>query len=151
MLTPPDQPDQEEPTTAASPGDDRGTSRPGPPEPPGPPPTTRAGAAPSSTSVGGPGRAVSHASSDRTHSRTRAATLWGGLGFGVFFLLAVLIFIIQNGARAKVHFVTLQGTLPLGVALLLAAVGGALVAVFFGAVRINQLRRVASRHHRGHT
>lgn len=127
MLTPPDESDQEEPTaTVASPGDDRGIVRPRMPEPSGLP-------------------------SNRTNNRTRAATLWGALGFGVFFLLAVLIFIIQNGARARVHFVTLQGTLPLGVALLLAAVGGALVAVFLGAVRITQLRRVASRHRRDPT
>lgn len=129
MLTPPDQPDRPEPA-AVSPGDDQA---------PGAPPGPR-------TAPPGPGATPP----DHAIVPTRAATLWVTLGFGLFFLLAVLIFIIQNGARARVHFVTLQGSLPLGIALLLAAVGGALVAVLLGAVRITQLRRVASRHRRGH-
>lgn len=129
MLKPADQPDQPEPPAGVSPGDDQA---PGPP----PVPRTTPPAVPRTTPP------------DHAITPTRAARLWVTLGFGVFFLLAVLIFIIQNGARAKVHFITLQGSLPLGIALLLAAVGGVLVAVLLGAVRITQLRRVASRHRR---
>ena len=44
-----------------------------------------------------------------------------------------------------------HGHLPLGVALLLAAVCGVLLVVLAGAARISQLRRVARRHRRAHS
>lgn len=138
MLTPSDEPEGEDlPPTTTSPGDDSipTQTRRTEPDSPAPPPRGEPGTVPTA-----PAR--------RPVAPTRAATLWVTLGFGTFFLLAVLIFIIQNLQQARVHFVTLQGSLPLGVALLLAAVGGALVALLLGAVRITQLRRLASRHRR---
>jgi uncharacterized integral membrane protein len=44
-----------------------------------------------------------------------------------------------------------HGHLPLGVALLLAAVSGVLLVVLAGAARISQLRTVARRHRRAHS
>jgi uncharacterized integral membrane protein len=58
----------------------------------------------------------------------------------------LLIFILQNQQTAAVAFFGLQGQLPLGVALLLAAVGGAIVVLVAGMARILQLRRTARRH-----
>lgn len=61
-------------------------------------------------------------------------------------LLILLIFILQNGQRVKVSFLSFHGHLPLAVAMLLAAVAGALLAAIPGIGRMIQLRRVARRH-----
>ena len=55
-------------------------------------------------------------------------------------LLLLLIFTLQNGQRAKVSFFGWHATLPLGVALLLAAVFGVLLVALPGTARIVQLR-----------
>jgi len=69
----------------------------------------------------------------------------------VFFaviLLLLLIFIGQNGKTVDISYFGAHGHLPLGVALLLAAVCGVLLTVFAGAARISQLRAVARKHRR---
>jgi uncharacterized integral membrane protein len=58
-------------------------------------------------------------------------------------LLLLLIFILQNGQRSDVHFLGAHGQLPMGVALLLAAVFGVLLVTVPATVRILQLRRLA--------
>jgi uncharacterized integral membrane protein len=65
-------------------------------------------------------------------------------------LLLLLIFILQNGKTVDVSYMGAHGHLPLGVAMLLAAVGGVLLVVLAGAARIGQLRTVARRHRRAH-
>ena len=62
-------------------------------------------------------------------------------------LLLLLIFILQNGQRADVHFFGAQGQLPMGVALLLAAVFGVLLVTMHATMRrIIQLRLLTHRH-----
>ena len=61
-------------------------------------------------------------------------------------LLLLLIFILENGQRANIGYFGAHGHLPLGVALLLAAVLGVLLVVIPGTGRIVQLRIVARRH-----
>ncbi|SCL25322.1 Uncharacterized integral membrane protein [Micromonospora nigra] len=62
-------------------------------------------------------------------------------------LLLLLIFILQNGQRTDVHFFGAHGQLPMGVALLLAAVFGVLlVTVHVTLRRIFALRSSTSRH-----
>jgi lipopolysaccharide assembly protein A len=61
-------------------------------------------------------------------------------------LLFLLIFILQNGQQVRVSFLGADGHLPLGVAMLLSAVAGALLVVLVGAARIIQLRLIARRH-----
>lgn len=78
--------------------------------------------------------------------RTRAGTLWATLIFGLVILVAILIFIFQNLKDARISFVTLHGRFPLGLALLFAAVLGALLAVCVGVVRMVQLRLLARRN-----
>lgn len=65
-------------------------------------------------------------------------------------LIALIIFIAQNGHRVEVSFVSLHPRFPLGIALLVAAVGGSVVTLIAGTVRINQLRGVLRRHRREH-
>ena len=79
---------------------------------------------------------------------TRTSMVWTMVGVGVVLLVAILVFILQNGQRARVRFLMANGTLPLGVALLFAALLGALLVLVAGAARVLQLRVVARRHRR---
>ncbi len=80
--------------------------------------------------------------------RTRISGLWVSVGFFAVVLLLLLIFILQNGTKVDISYMGAHGHLPLGVALLLAAVCGVLLVVLAGAARISQLRTVARRHRR---
>jgi uncharacterized integral membrane protein len=82
---------------------------------------------------------------------TRTSGLWVAVGFFAIILLLLLIFILQNGKTVDVSYMGAHGHLPLGVALLLAAVCGVLLVVLAGAARISQLRTVARRHRRAHS
>lgn len=77
--------------------------------------------------------------------RTRTSTFWTASVVAAVVLLLLLIFIVQNDESVEVSYFTFSGSLPLGVALMFAAVGGALLVVLVGAARILQLRRVARR------
>ena len=56
-------------------------------------------------------------------------------------LVLLIIFIAQNTQKVEVSFLAWDGTTPLAVALLIAAVGGILLTAFAGLLRIWQLRR----------
>ena len=83
----------------------------------------------------------------RALRRTRTGGVWVGLALSAIVLLLLLIFILENGRRVDIAYFGAHGHLPLGVALLLAAVAGALLVVIPGTVRIVQLRKTARRHH----
>ena len=72
--------------------------------------------------------------------RTRISAAWVGVIIGVVVLAFLLAFIIQNGQSVKVSFFNLNARMPPGVALLLAAVGGVLLAGIVASLRIWQLR-----------
>ena len=76
---------------------------------------------------------------------TRISGTWVATIVAVVVLVFLLIFILQNSAAVTVHYLGLAGTLPLGVALLFAAIGGAVLVALVGAARIVQLRRFARR------
>jgi len=78
--------------------------------------------------------------------RTRTGGVWVALVLSAVILLLLLIFILENGHRADIVFFGAHVSLPLGVALLLAAVAGALVVIIPGTGRIIQLRITAHRH-----
>jgi uncharacterized integral membrane protein len=80
--------------------------------------------------------------------RTRIGGTWVAAVLFAVVLLLLLIFILQNGKRVDISFFGAHGHLPLGVALLLAAVLGVLLVVIPGSGRIIQLRMVARRHRR---
>jgi lipopolysaccharide assembly protein A len=79
---------------------------------------------------------------------TRTSMVWTMVGIGVVLLVAILVFILQNGQRVRVRFLVANGTLPLGAALLFAALLGALLVLVAGAARVLQLRVVSRRHRR---
>jgi uncharacterized integral membrane protein len=74
--------------------------------------------------------------------------LWVAAALSALVLLLLLIFILENGQRVSISYFGAHGHLPLGVALLLAAVLGALLVVIPGTGRIIQLRITARRHRR---
>ena len=83
-----------------------------------------------------------------TIDATRTSMVWTMVGIGVVLLVAILVFILQNGQRVRVRFLMVDSTLQLGVALLFAALLGALLVLVAGAARVLQLRVVARRHRR---
>ena len=56
--------------------------------------------------------------------RSRSGGLWVGLILSALVLLFLLVFILQNGAPVQISFFAFEGALPVGVALLLAAIAG---------------------------
>lgn len=82
--------------------------------------------------------------------RTRFSGLWIGLTLAAVVLLVLLVFIIENGQRVNISFFGAHGHLPLGVALLLAAICGVLLVAIPGYGRIVQLRRALRRSSAGH-
>ncbi|BBZ11574.1 hypothetical protein MBRA_17690 [Mycobacterium branderi] len=80
---------------------------------------------------------------------TRAGALWTALTVGFLILIVLLIFITQNTASGQFQFLGWHWSLPLGVAILLAAVCGGLITVLAGTARIYQLRRAAKKHASG--
>ncbi|MEV0398315.1 lipopolysaccharide assembly protein LapA domain-containing protein [Polymorphospora rubra] len=77
--------------------------------------------------------------------RSRVGGLWVAAVVFAFVLLLLLIFVLQNGQPAEVSFLGAHGTLPMGVALLLAAVFGVLLVALPGTARIVQLRKLDRR------
>jgi len=77
--------------------------------------------------------------------RSRTGVLWVGLILSALVLLLLLVFILQNDAPVLISFFALEGVLPSGVALLLAAIAGMLLVAIPGSLRILQLRRAARR------
>jgi uncharacterized integral membrane protein len=79
---------------------------------------------------------------------TKAGAMWTALILGFLILIVLLIFIAQNTTTTPFQFLGWHWSLPLGVAILFAAVAGGLITVAVGAVRIFQLRR-AAKHNLG--
>lgn len=77
---------------------------------------------------------------------TRAAALWSSLILGFLILIVLLIFITQNTASTEFSFLSWHWRLPLGVAILLAAVCGGLITALVSAARMFQLRRAAKKN-----
>jgi uncharacterized integral membrane protein len=73
--------------------------------------------------------------------RSRISGIWVTVIVATVLLVFLLVFILQNLLTVTVAFLGLSGELPLGVALLFAAIVGALLVILVGAARILQLRR----------
>lgn len=77
---------------------------------------------------------------------TRAGMVWAAVIVALLALVLLIIFILQNQHPARVLFLGLDGTVAMGVALLIAAVGGGILVAAAGAARIVQLRSNARRN-----
>jgi uncharacterized integral membrane protein len=76
----------------------------------------------------------------RPTGRTRISGTWMGVIIATLILVLLLVFILQNTKSVKVSYFAVNGTMPLGVALLLATIGGVLLAGIVASLRIWQLR-----------
>ena len=103
------------------------------------PPTSANGSAPPSPPPQAPRRG---------RMRTRISGMRTALIIGVVGLIVVMIFIIQNAHAVNVSFLGAHLRLSLAVALLLAAIAGALAMAAVGTARITQLRRIMRRNRR---
>jgi lipopolysaccharide assembly protein A len=81
-------------------------------------------------------------------ARTRISGMRTGLITGAVALIVVIIFIVQNARAVNIAFLGAHLQLSLAVALLLAAVAGALAMAAAGTARITQLRRIMRRNRR---
>jgi uncharacterized integral membrane protein len=77
--------------------------------------------------------------------RTRVGGLWVVVVVFALVLLLLLNFVLQNGQRSDLYYLGAHGSLPMGAALLLSAVFGALLVTLPAAVQIAQLRLVTVR------
>ncbi|WP_067976722.1 LapA family protein [Mycolicibacter icosiumassiliensis] len=76
---------------------------------------------------------------------TRAGALWSALIAGFLVLIVLLVFVTQNTRPVDLAFLAWTWSLPTGVAILLAAIGGGLLTALVGTARIFQLRRAAKK------
>ncbi len=84
--------------------------------------------------------------SGRTHTRIRGMRT--SLIAAAAGLIVVMIFIIQNAHAVNISFLGAHLRLSLAVALVLAAIAGALIMAAAGTARITQLRRIMRRDRR---
>jgi uncharacterized integral membrane protein len=101
-----------------------------------PPPVTGTPRQPHSA----PSEPVSTSPRPHPTGRTRISATWVAVIVATLVLVMLLVFILQNTESVEVSYFTAEGTMPLGVALLLAAVGGVLLAGLVASLRIWQLR-----------
>jgi uncharacterized integral membrane protein len=83
----------------------------------------------------------------RPAARTRTSAAWLGACLAAAVLVVLIVFMLQNTGSVEVTFLWMHGSLPLAIALLIAAVGTSLLTMMVGAARITQLRRRLRQHH----
>lgn len=76
---------------------------------------------------------------------TRTGVIWAAVVAALVLLILLIIFILQNQELVLVKFLGFEGSVPLGMALFIAAVTGAVLVAVAGGARILQLRRNAHR------
>lgn len=81
---------------------------------------------------------------------TRASAAWVATGVALLLLIFLIVFILQNSSRVEVQFLGMAGEIPLGMALLIAAVSGGVVVAIAGVARVTQLRLSARRVRHSH-
>lgn len=77
-----------------------------------------------------------------------SAGMWVSLILGAIIVVLLLIFILQNNVPAEFKYFGWQFELPLGVAMLFAAIGGILIAGIIGSARIFVLNRKLKKIHK---
>ena len=81
-----------------------------------------------------------HDSSDPAPRHTRISAAWVAVSVAVVFGVALIVFIAQNTRRVHIEFFTINAQVPVAVALLAAALAGAIVVLAIGVGRVTQLR-----------
>jgi uncharacterized integral membrane protein len=122
-------PEAQAPTGAQMPADDEGTA-------PG---------APLSEADAGRGDRE-----DRAAHHTRISGAWVAVAVAVVLGIALIDFIVQNTRSVRIEFFGASGHMPVAVALLGAALAGAIVVLTIGVSRTTQLRIAARRSRKRH-
>lgn len=68
-----------------------------------------------------------------------------GLTAAAVIAVALIVFLAQNTRTIEISFLWMTARTSLAIALLIAAVGSALITLILGTARITQLRRLARR------
>jgi uncharacterized integral membrane protein len=76
---------------------------------------------------------------------TRISAAWVAVAVATLLGVALIVFIVQNTQKVQIKFFGASGHIPLVVALLAAAIIGALIVLIVGISRITQLRISARR------
>ncbi|MET7991336.1 lipopolysaccharide assembly protein LapA domain-containing protein [Amycolatopsis sp. NPDC005232] len=76
---------------------------------------------------------------------TRVSGAWIAAVVAIVLLAFLLVFILQNLDSVTVHFLGMSGSLPIGIAMLLAALGGMVVIALVAGARIMQLKKAGRR------
>jgi uncharacterized integral membrane protein len=71
---------------------------------------------------------------------TRISAAWVAVTVAVLFGIALIVFIAQNTKDVRLKFFAASGSIPVSVALLAAALSGAIVVLAIGVGRVAQLR-----------
>ncbi|AXK44390.1 LapA family protein [Brachybacterium saurashtrense] len=127
----------ERPAGAAQHADEPAAQRPSAPGS-GTPAGRRSGAEPTRTDPAPP--ADSSELDPVEAGASRSAGLWISLILGAIVLVLLLIFVIQNNVTAGFRYFSAEFDLPLGVAMLFAAIAGALVMALVGSVAMIRMR-----------
>ncbi len=76
---------------------------------------------------------------------TRVSAAWVAVGSALVLLVLMIVFMLQNSTPIAFHYLGLTISLPAGLAMVIAAVGGGVVVALAGTARVVQLRRDARR------
>jgi uncharacterized integral membrane protein len=123
-------------------------------QPPGPGYGAPSGAMPAPSGASAPAEPASHEQpaqpygfDDKGHvKRTKVSGVWIGIIAATILLILLIIFIAQNLHPVRIHFLAFDGKFSIGLALLVAAIVGVLIAAVPGTVRILQLRKSLRRN-----
>jgi uncharacterized integral membrane protein len=80
--------------------------------------------------------------------RTRTSSVWVSISVALIFLVLLIIFIAQNDRKVPLHFLGASGNVSEALALVAAAVAGAILVLLVGVARIVQLRLGGRRHNK---
>ncbi|MGY3127273.1 putative integral membrane protein [Agrococcus sp. UYP33] len=103
--------------------------------------TTRNSTTPGAPTAVEPKRITLDPSLDSHQRQGVTGGTWIALILGTLILVLLLIFILQNNVPADFAYFGFQFNLPLGVAMLFAAIAGVLIAALLGSVRLFKLSR----------
>lgn len=73
---------------------------------------------------------------------TRASRAWSRILPALILLAIILVFVFQNLGTTKITFIVFSGTVPLALALIVAAALGGILVLTIGSIRIMQLRKI---------
>jgi uncharacterized integral membrane protein len=73
---------------------------------------------------------------------------WAGIWTATIVFIALIVFVLQNTGSVEVSFFGLHGSVPMAMALVIAATSGVLITLVIGTAQITQLRRRLTRGRR---